>query len=261
MQLFTRIADHLYLRRQQLTIDAQRSGGQALFRPVISSSYASPLEMDYNLHKSNSTFFADLDLNRTELILFLFKDLLAPTGRDGGERKKKKSIALGGVSCVFKRQIAPLEKYDVWSRVLCWDAKWLYVVSHFVQQGAHRPHVTVVGDAKRNDTECPAEFERALFASAISKYVFKAGRVTVVPEAALIEAGLIPAPPAEVGESQGPAGEAGEKGDMQEGIEQRWGWEDTRAECQRGMRVAQNFANLDDLHGTFMGAERAALNI
>jgi len=48
-------------------------------------------------------------------------------------------IALGGVSCHFKREIKPYERYDIWTRVLAWDRKWIYLVSHFVAAGTVQP--------------------------------------------------------------------------------------------------------------------------
>src|SRR5438045_3403928 len=40
-----------------------------LFKPMITVPFRTPLlETDYNLHKSNSTYFSDLDMARTQLV-------------------------------------------------------------------------------------------------------------------------------------------------------------------------------------------------
>ena len=83
------------------------------------------------------------------------------------------NIILGSVHASFRRQVLPYEKYEVRSRVLGWDAKWLVIGSWFI-----RP-------AKGKRTE-------EVLASALSKYVVKKGRFTVSPERCLRSAGLLP---------------------------------------------------------------------
>ena len=48
-------------------------------------------------------------------------------------------VHLGGVNALFRREIKPLQRYEVWTRILAWDEKWLYLVQHFVRKGAVRP--------------------------------------------------------------------------------------------------------------------------
>jgi len=90
-------------------------------------------------------------------------------------------VALAGVTCLFRREIKPYENYEVWTRVLGWDGKWFWVVSHFVSPKA------TTSDGKRK-----------VFASALSKYVFKVGRKTIAPEVVLEEGGVLPARPGQV---------------------------------------------------------------
>ncbi|KAF5864600.1 hypothetical protein ETB97_007158 [Aspergillus alliaceus] len=173
------LLNHLVWKRSQPSLSSD--GPSALFRPLRTRSYCSITEVDFNLHKSNSTFYADLDISRIELLLSLFKDVitpLSPPAREGGTaesaekdgRRKLKHLtpALGGVSCIFRREIKPWQRYDLVSRVLCWDDKWLYIVSHFLKPSDH------------NGASLAAS-EDQIFASAISEYVFKGGRRTVKP--------------------------------------------------------------------------------
>jgi len=39
----------------------------------------------------------------------------------------------------FLNEIKPYEGYELWTRVLCWDEKWVYTVKHFVKMAAVRP--------------------------------------------------------------------------------------------------------------------------
>lgn len=221
---------------------------------MVTSSYTPLLDIDYNLHKSNSTFFNDLDDNRTELMLALFKDVVKPVKR-GKETLKPKMFNLGGTSCIFKKAIAPFARYEISSRVLCWDQKWIYVVSHFTKPGSNKPTRYLVGSQaaeKSRDTTADNQQDR-IYATAITKYVFKAGRVTCSPESVLLECGLLPPQPTTEGYHGLEKGTARAKKDSQ------MSWEEVQDECKRHLEVAQNFGSLDALHGTFVGKAGPAM--
>lgn len=90
-------------------------------------------------------------------------------------RKESFTIKLGGVTCTFKREIKPYQRYEMWTRVLSWDAKWLYTITHFV----------------RKDPKCK-DGTGIVCATAVSKCVFKSGRRTIAPEVMLRNSGLLP---------------------------------------------------------------------
>lgn len=89
-------------------------------------------------------------------------------------------VALAGVTALFRREIKPFERYEMRSRVLTWDGKWVFVVTHFVKCGKPRE-----GD----------DMSKRIYASCLSKYVCKMGRKTVPPEEVLMEAGVLPPRP------------------------------------------------------------------
>ena len=71
--------------------------------------------------ESNSTYFQDVDIARTHLICTLFS-----TGIEQARKSKGQGIlgaALGAVSCSFRKEINPFERYEMWTRVLSWDRK------------------------------------------------------------------------------------------------------------------------------------------
>ncbi|KAF9885097.1 hypothetical protein FE257_000737 [Aspergillus nanangensis] len=241
-------------------------------------------ETDYNLHKSNSTYFSDLDVARTALVTRIYspgvglisKELDAEfieTSRKEGKKpppRKSMYVALGSVYCSFKREIKPFELYEMESKVIAWDQKWMYVLTFF-----HRP-------AKRSGGQ------RVLFASAISKYVVKKGRLTVPPERVLRTSGFLPPRPegsaaevlTESAEGSGvvtPAGEGitatatGVDGSLVRQVlkmedddippvetleaEKRantglwdateWTWEKIEEERQRGLKMVEGYASMD----------------
>ncbi|TGZ76190.1 hypothetical protein EX30DRAFT_345102 [Ascodesmis nigricans] len=233
-----------------------------LFTPHITASRSPLYESDLNGHKSNSTYFSDLDIARTHLVAHLTK-------RSFQLRKQRGDplmyVALGGVCALFRREIKPFARYELHSRVLGWDGKWLFVVSHFVTPGW-----------KKDD----GNGGHKVFASCLSKYVFKSGRQTVPPEVVFQESGLIPERP--VGSVVTPrpgSPEAGEEGLVEgrtaeaqverlvpggvgeKGVEGYWSWERVEEERKRGLEVARGILELDALDaevrdGTEVGLEK-----
>ncbi|KAF2106762.1 hypothetical protein BDV96DRAFT_654326 [Lophiotrema nucula] len=255
-RLFSQLARHFVLRRAQLTVKNATHGGESLFAPVVTSSYAPLLDIDYNLHKSNSTFFNDLDDNRTELMLALFKNVVKPQ-KHGKDDLKPKMFNLGGTSCIFKKAIPPFARYEISSRVLCWDQKWVYVVSHFAKPGSNKPTKFLLGPqaakSTTSDKKVGDQLDR-IYATAITKYVFKSGRVTCSPESVMVECGLLPARPT----TEGLQGLERAISIAKE-CDGHWSWEDVQTECSKHLEVAQNFGSLDQLHSTFVGRSGPAL--
>jgi hypothetical protein len=131
LRFFRAIFYQLYLQPTQIP-------PHALFQPVITSTRTPILEMDYNLHKSNSTYFSDMDISRTHLFTAIIRNGIKKNSRLYGAKKSavadavgatdgsrgRHLVALGGISCLFKKEILPYKKYEMWTRVLCWDRKW-----------------------------------------------------------------------------------------------------------------------------------------
>ena len=143
-----------------------------VFRPISIWTSAPLFEIDYNLHKSNSTYFSDMDISRTALVTNLlsagFRSGNAELERQG--HKGPNNVILGSVHTSYHKEIKPYERYEIRSRVLGWDQKWLIILSTFIRPGAKGKPETIL-------------------ASALSKYVVKKARYTVPPESCLAAAG------------------------------------------------------------------------
>ncbi|KAL3444492.1 hypothetical protein BJX65DRAFT_297629 [Aspergillus insuetus] len=260
-----------------------------IFVPMSIQTRTPLLETDYNLHKSNSTYFSDLDVSRTALVTRIYspgvgllsKELdaeFAAAARAAGKPappRKSIYIALGSVFCSFKREIKPYALYEVESRVLAWDQKWMYILSFFLAPPAKKGG------------------KRVLYATAVSKYVVKKGRLTIAPERVLRKSGFLPKRPEGAAEPAAasaavtgvesedvsgtgtPAGITAtasgvdgslvrevlklQDGDIPEGSKleadkrvneaswdgEEWGWEQVEAERVRGMGVLEGFFDLD----------------
>lgn len=259
-----------------------------LFTPTSVTTHTTLLETDYNLHKSNSTYFTDLDVARTPLVTRLCSPGVGIIGREmeaeyraqrerqasGDLRDEEKlsrpgptAVILGSVYCNFKREIRPFEKYEVRSKLVSWDQKWMYILSYYI------------GPDKRKGTG------KALLAMAVSKYVIKKGRLTIRPERVLRTSGLLPpkpegleeeAPPSPIGSStptsdpssgdeaavEGMDGtmmrevltlsEPGESNSSSRELEENsnwdkneWTWERIEQERLRGLKLIEGFIGLD----------------
>ncbi|OCK77275.1 hypothetical protein K432DRAFT_407451 [Lepidopterella palustris CBS 459.81] len=164
-------------------------GSVSVFLPSVYTTSTSPGDLDYTLHKSNSTYLADLDLARGRHFYGLF--------RVGLEKYSKQGTsvfpALGAVSCTFKKEIRPFAKVRIWTRVLAWDDKWIYLISHFTK--AHRIVDTVSNRPSYSAkplTANAATPQSAVYATCISKQVVKQGRKTIQPVEFLAACGLLP---------------------------------------------------------------------
>lgn len=251
-----------------------------LFQPIITSSKAPLMEIDVFGHKSNSTYFSDIDIARVHLITTLFGNGIAKirghTTMNGlsGKPTSKFSVALGAVSCVFRKELLPYESYDMWTRLLAWDDKWFYLVTHFVKKGSKieprrsslYPHQNKKqrsaannqggGDAQPDEDQELASIFRTqttdstdgpakppVAASALSKVVFKDGRITIRPKQLLEAAQLVPAVQSGDDDKDEAGGEDHSyKVKLARAIE---------AERQRGMQIAALLAEQSALEGEF----------
>ncbi|KAI0134006.1 capsule polysaccharide biosynthesis protein [Xylariales sp. AK1849] len=252
----------------------------SLFHPIISRTHVSLLEVDYNVHKSNSTYFADLDVSRSHLASYLFARgvhvlsnnentrVVMDPSRPGKPAKGKFGVSLGAVACSFRRELKPYQGYEMWTRVLSWDRKWLYLVTHFVEKGTVKPRSWDAGFGPVREAEStPADWEKKIYATAVSKYVFKIGRLTVHPAVVIGASGLLPERPdgwvaADGSGMATPAEPVNGNTDAdakEEEVESGWDWKRTEAERLKGMEFASHFAALDGLVGQFDGGEDGAL--
>ena len=199
VRLFFRMFTHWYTSaevKRTLKAHADNNDKHPLFAPVSILSRSPLLETDYNLHKSNSTYFADLDESRTALMT----KVLVPSLKQGSKNLEREGhrgrlgVILGSVHTSFHREIKPYELYEVRSRILGWDKKWIVIASWFVRPAANGK-------------------EEILLASALSKYVVKKGKFTVSPERCFITAGWLPPKPANTNSG---AGETRESSDDSE---------------------------------------------
>jgi len=181
-----------------------------LFAPLAISSRTPLLEIDHNIHKSNSTYFSDLDESRTALMVHMLSSTkFSPAELEKAGFKGAFAVILGSVHASFLKEIKPYERYQVRSRVLGWDQKWILIGSVFVRPKNAKDRTREAKDrARRAKLEGKSEADikadqdendqgEVLLATCLSKYVVKKGRYTVPPERCWVSAGWLPEKPAD----------------------------------------------------------------
>ncbi|KAI9162780.1 putative thioesterase atnL [Paramyrothecium foliicola] len=246
-----------------------------LFHPVISESHTPIGELDYRLHKSNSTYLADVDIARSHLA----SHLLARSGHlaynnakthfivDPSDPSRQArgsfNIGLGGIFCSWKREIKPYEKYEMWTRIVAWDRKWLYIITHFVKKGAIKPRSWDAPEnfgPTRTSPGVPQDWEKKVFATAISLYIFKIGRLTIPPATMLEGSGLLPERPGGwLSNTDSNGSDSGEN--HISGVKpERGSWQWIEEQRKKGMEYAQHLAAMNtSVHGEFDCGEDGAL--
>lgn len=275
----------------QIYLQPNQQKPKHLFAPMITSSRNSLYDCDYNFHKSNSTYFCDLDVARAHYMGCIIRTGLKRLN-DGDEEGLPKDttktsgkyfIALGGVSCFFRREIEPLQQFEIYTRLLSWDRKWVYCVSHIVKKGVLKPDNYVLQPwkkAKRRADNVKKEEEdltKHIFATSVARYVFKKGRLTINPEIVLERSRLLPKRPPGVGlpprtesvtsdvtpaPAETPAtpgmnattspeavvsevtSRLGFVADTKVNDEDDWNWDDMERERLRGLKIASHFDSL-----------------
>lgn len=302
IRVFRAMLYHIYLQPTPVK-------PEFLFQPLIYATRTPLTEIDYNLHKSNSTYFTDLDEARAALVAAIFrKGIREATSypKEGIEKYKQQlgkpeltevppgifTIALGGVTCHFRKEVDPYEKVEVWTRVLCWDRKWVYTVSYIIRAGVVKPPSYSLQPGKRGRKMDETAEERqkrlekaknAVIAVSIAKYVVKKGRLTIPPELSLINSGMLPPKP----EDSPPAyklptytatyNEASTLSSTPESVSdstgnvlaeslfpaetdgESWTWDRVEAQRMRGLEFAEHFAALDGILDTFDGGDSPAM--
>lgn len=110
-------------------------------RPLLDESRVSfrvlPTDCDINFHMNNGRYLTFMDLGRVHLmrqvrlIGHIFKNRWMPV--------------LTGAEINFLRSLAPLQKFDLVTRIVTWDEKYFYLEQRFESRGQLCAHGFVKG--------------------------------------------------------------------------------------------------------------------
>ena len=86
-----------------------------------------PNDLDVNVHMNNGRFLSVMDLGRFDLT---FRTRL---GR--AMLRNRWMPLVGGVTIRYRRSLDPFERYELHTRLVGWDAKWVFLEQRFLKQG------------------------------------------------------------------------------------------------------------------------------
>lgn len=86
-----------------------------------------PNDLDINFHMNNGRYLTVLDLGRFHLIL--------RTGLLREVIERKYAPVLASAQIRFRLPLLPFRRFDLETRLLCWDEKWIYMEQRFFLVG------------------------------------------------------------------------------------------------------------------------------
>ncbi|MBV9109496.1 MAG: thioesterase family protein [Gemmatimonadetes bacterium] len=86
-----------------------------------------PTDLDVNGHMNNGRYLTIMDLGRVDLFL--------RTGIVAGMRRHRWSGVVASVAVRFRRALDPFARYELRSRLLCWDERWVFMEQRFTRRG------------------------------------------------------------------------------------------------------------------------------
>ena len=86
-----------------------------------------PWELDFNLHLNNGRYLSLMDLGRV--------DLLVRGGMGRLVLSHRWLPVLGAATMRFRRSLGPWQTFDLATRLVGWDEKWVYLEQRFEADG------------------------------------------------------------------------------------------------------------------------------
>ena len=86
-----------------------------------------PTDLDLNFHMNNGRFLTVMDLGRADLLLRL--------GVVRAMRKMRWRGVVASVTVRFQRPLDPFQRYELRTRLLCWDERWFFMEHRFTRRG------------------------------------------------------------------------------------------------------------------------------
>lgn len=83
-----------------------------------------PNDLDSNGHMNNGRYLTVMDLGRLHLLM--------RTGLLRMVMRQKLAPTLAAVQMRYRMQLLPFQPFDLETRVVCWDKKWVYMEQRFL---------------------------------------------------------------------------------------------------------------------------------
>lgn len=119
MNLWFRLLNMLLRRPWRQSVDP--------FATTVIAMRVWPLDLDLNFHVTNGRYFTMADVGRMDYVL--------KTGAYRTALRHKAVPIVGDVWGKFRRELRLFERFEIHTRMLGWDEKWLFVEHRFMSKG------------------------------------------------------------------------------------------------------------------------------
>jgi acyl-CoA thioesterase FadM len=127
---------NLYFRLLYTLIVSYFQGPATPAEPMVLRFRTWPHDLDLNFHMNNGRYLTLMDLGRVQFMIRfgLFCTIV----------RKRWMPVIGAVHFRFRRSLSPFQKFELHTRILSWDEKWVY----FEQKFMHKNELMAVGHVK-----------------------------------------------------------------------------------------------------------------
>ena len=126
---------NLYLRLLWLLWRLRSVVQRGLFEPSRVPFRVLPNDCDINLHLNNGRYLSFMDLGRLHLTV--------QVGLMPHARRNRWLPVLAAAEITFIRSLAPFERFELVTRLVTWDEKYVYLEQTFERNGQLRAHAFV----------------------------------------------------------------------------------------------------------------------
>lgn len=117
----------LLLRTLKVALKAMRSPKLAPLETSRISMRVWPNDIDLNLHMNNGRYLSVMDLGRF--------DMMIRNGIMATVLKRRWRPMVGAATIRYRRGLRPFSRYELATRIVCWDHKWFFMEQRFEQDG------------------------------------------------------------------------------------------------------------------------------
>jgi acyl-CoA thioesterase FadM len=128
---------NLYLRLLWLLWRLRKLQRQDLFEASRLAFRVLPHDLDLNGHMNNGRYLTFMDLGRVHLT--------AQAGLLGEMRRRRWMPVLAAAEITYLRSLEPCDRFELVTRLLTWDDKYIYIEQSFERAGELCAHAYVKG--------------------------------------------------------------------------------------------------------------------
>ena len=118
---------NLWFRLVWMLLTLRRRGRAGVFDTTVLRMRVWPNDLDFNGHMTNGRYFTVADVGRMDYVL--------RTGSLKVALQHRAKPIVADATARFRRELKPLQRFELHTRLLGWDDKWTFMEHRFVCDG------------------------------------------------------------------------------------------------------------------------------